>query len=253
MVEWVASYWIHSDLDYWCGPPTPHHHPNLELFNFDLSTNERRRKVTTDQSLAWKKQSQTPLPKPLIFSKITQTSRILIKLSQKLLIQNRTYKTEHANNKLDIQNWTSINRTYKNWIHKNQTYKNWKYKTRHAKTGHTKLDIQNWTYKTRHTNWTYKIGRTKTGKTKPDIHNRTYTTGHTKPVIQKLDIQKQDIQNQTYKTRHTKLDLQKLDIQNWTYKNWWKTGHTKTKYINPDIQNWIHKLDLQKWIYKNQT
>ena len=184
LVEWVASYWIHSDLDYWCGPPTPHHHPNLELFNFDLSTNERRRKVTTDQSLAWKKQSQTPLPKPLIFSKITQTSRILIKLSQKLLIQNRTYKTEHANNKLDIQNWTS-----KNWIHKIQTYKNWKYKTRHAKTGHTKLDIQN---------STYKIGHPKTGLTKTG-----YTKKHTKTGNTKLDIQ-----NRTYKTGHTKLDIQ---------------------------------------------
>ena len=31
------------------------------LFKFDLSTNERARNVTTDQSLAWKQQNQTPL------------------------------------------------------------------------------------------------------------------------------------------------------------------------------------------------
>ena len=166
MVEWVALYWIHSDLDYWCGPPTPHHHPNLELFNFDLSTNERRRKVTTDQSLAWKKQSQTPLPKPLIFSKITQTSRILIKLSQKLLMQNRTYKTEHANNKLDIQNWTSKNRTYKTGYTK----------TKHTKTGNTKPDMQ-----------------------KPDIQNSTYKIGHPKTRLTKPGYTKLEIQNQTAK------------------------------------------------------
>ena len=37
-------------------------HPQLELFDFDLSTNERARKVTTDQSLTWKKQIRRPLP-----------------------------------------------------------------------------------------------------------------------------------------------------------------------------------------------
>ena len=33
----------------------------LEVFEFALSTNERARKVTTDQSEAWKQQNRTPL------------------------------------------------------------------------------------------------------------------------------------------------------------------------------------------------
>ena len=35
---------------------------SLEVFKFAISTNERFRKVTTDQSEAWKQQIQTPLP-----------------------------------------------------------------------------------------------------------------------------------------------------------------------------------------------